>query len=55
VLLAIDDAQPLFTTSSYVDPTYVPIETFSLSVPRLLLDFISGARSFVRRTPLAHK
>ncbi|GAA6020905.1 hypothetical protein JCM10207_003183 [Rhodosporidiobolus poonsookiae] len=46
VLLAIDDAQPLFATSHYVDPTYQSIETFSLVVPRLLLDFISGQRTF---------
>lgn len=49
VLLAIDDAQPLFNTSNYVDPSYNAVESFSLSVPRLLLDFVSGARTFVRR------
>lgn len=48
VLLAIDDSQSLFATSSYVDPTYTPVETYSLAVPRLLLDFISGSKSFVR-------
>ncbi|GAA6043798.1 hypothetical protein JCM8097_007715 [Rhodosporidiobolus ruineniae] len=46
VLLAIDDAQPLFTTSAYVDPSYHAVETFSLAVPRLLLEFISGQRTF---------
>lgn len=47
VLLAVDDAQSLFATSKYVDPSYDPIEAFSLSVPRLLLEYISGAKSFV--------
>ncbi|GAA5983046.1 hypothetical protein JCM11641_004705 [Rhodosporidiobolus odoratus] len=46
VLLAVDSAQPLFSTSSYIDPTYTAIESFSLVIPRLLLDYISGARSF---------
>ncbi|GAA5940077.1 mitochondrial 37S ribosomal protein mS29 RSM23 [Sporobolomyces koalae] len=46
VLLAIDDCQSLFTTSSYVDPSYNQIESFSLVVPRLLLEFVSGQRSF---------
>lgn len=48
VLLGIDDAQGLFATSSYVDPTYQPVESFSLTVPRLLLEYISGAKSLVR-------
>ncbi|GAA5914127.1 hypothetical protein JCM5296_004717 [Sporobolomyces johnsonii] len=46
VLLAIDDAQSLFATSAYVDPTYQAIETFSLIVPRMLLGFVSGQRTF---------
>lgn len=47
VLLGVDDSQALFATSSYVDPTYEAIESFSLSVPRLLLEYISGAKAFV--------
>ncbi|GAA5930504.1 hypothetical protein JCM1841_006561 [Sporobolomyces salmonicolor] len=46
VLLAIDDAQSLFAPSAYVDPTYQAIETFSLIVPRMLLEFVSGQRTF---------
>ncbi|GAA5917401.1 hypothetical protein JCM6882_000846 [Rhodosporidiobolus microsporus] len=52
VLLAIDDAQPLFTTSHYVDPSYHAVETFSLAVPRLLLEFVSGQRSFAQGSVL---
>lgn len=48
VLLAVDDVQSIFTTSSYIDPSYLPLESFSLAIPRLLLDFISGSKSFVR-------
>lgn len=46
VLLAIDDAQPLFLTSSYISPSYHSLETYDLVFPRLLLSYISGARSF---------
>ncbi|BGP15615.1 hypothetical protein JCM10213v2_003604 [Rhodosporidiobolus nylandii] len=44
--LAAQNSRPLFATSHYVDPSYHAIETFSLVVPRLLLEFIGGARSF---------
>lgn len=47
VLLAIDDAQSLFATSKYIDPTYQALETFSLVIPRMLLELVSGQRSFV--------
>ncbi|KAM0787467.1 hypothetical protein ACM66B_003544 [Microbotryomycetes sp. NB124-2] len=46
VLLAVDDAQGLFATSQYVDPSYQAVETFQLAVPRLLLEFASGSQSF---------
>ncbi|GAA5914688.1 hypothetical protein JCM8208_000413 [Rhodotorula glutinis] len=52
VLLAIDDAQPLFATSKYVDPTYQPLESFALVIPRLLLEFVAGERSFTNGTIL---
>ncbi|GAA6000998.1 mitochondrial 37S ribosomal protein mS29 RSM23 [Rhodotorula paludigena] len=48
VLLAIDDAQSLFATSKYIDPTYQALETFSLVIPRMLLELVSGQRSFSR-------
>ncbi|GAA5904315.1 mitochondrial 37S ribosomal protein mS29 RSM23 [Sporobolomyces salmoneus] len=46
VLLAIDDCQSLFATTRYVDPSYHSVESFSLVVPRLLLEFVSGQRQF---------
>ncbi|GAA5964387.1 hypothetical protein JCM3765_006399 [Sporobolomyces pararoseus] len=46
VLLAIDDCQSLFATTRYVDPSYNAIESFSLVVPRMLLEFVSGQRQF---------
>ncbi|GAA6063946.1 hypothetical protein JCM10212_002144 [Sporobolomyces blumeae] len=46
VLLAIDDCQSLFATSKYVDPSYQAVETFSLVVPRMLLEYVSGQRQF---------
>ncbi|GAA6022898.1 hypothetical protein JCM11491_006619 [Sporobolomyces phaffii] len=46
VLLAIDDCQSLFATTKYVDPSYAPIESHSLVVPRILLEFVSGQREF---------
>ncbi|GAA5884151.1 hypothetical protein JCM16303_005943 [Sporobolomyces ruberrimus] len=46
VLLAIDDCQSLFATTSYVDPSYNAIESFSLVVPRMLMEFASGQRQF---------
>ncbi|GJN89014.1 hypothetical protein Rhopal_001985-T1 [Rhodotorula paludigena] len=48
VLLAIDDAQSLFATSKYIDPTYQALETFSLVIPRMLLELVSGQRCFSR-------
>lgn len=48
VLLSIDAAQSLFTTSKYIDPTYTPLESYSLSLPRLLLEFIAGTKHFAR-------
>lgn len=48
VLLSLDDAQSLFTTSDYVDPSYQRLESFSLSVPRLLLSYVSGAKQFAQ-------
>lgn len=53
VLLAIDDCQSLFATTSYVDPSYNAIGSFSLVVPRMLMEFASGQRQFVSVFPLA--
>ncbi|BGP39668.1 hypothetical protein JCM10450v2_003638 [Rhodotorula kratochvilovae] len=52
VLLAIDDAQSLFATSKYIDPTYQALETFALVIPRLLLEFVAGERTFANGSVL---
>ncbi|KAF8194975.1 mitochondrial ribosomal death-associated protein 3-domain-containing protein [Pholiota molesta] len=46
VLLAIDDMQTLYCRTAYRDPHFVPIQSYHLSVPRMLLEFASGKRSF---------
>jgi hypothetical protein len=48
VLLAVDNAQTLFSISDYLDPLGKPLPSYALSVPRLLLEYISGLKSFVR-------
>ncbi|KAJ6558985.1 mitochondrial ribosomal death-associated protein 3-domain-containing protein [Mycena sp. CBHHK59/15] len=48
VLLAIDDFQALFGHSHYRDPHFRLIRPHHLSMPRLLLEFASGRRSFPR-------
>ncbi|SCV67816.1 BQ2448_5427 [Microbotryum intermedium] len=57
VLLAIDQAQGLFNTTEYVDPTYRKLEAHDLSLPRLLLDYVGGLKNFVSRgfsSPFCH-
>jgi small subunit ribosomal protein S29 len=51
-LMAIDEAQCLFTRSTFRAPDYSPLESYHLSAPRLALDYISGAKSFVSRFAL---
>ncbi|KAG5642823.1 hypothetical protein DXG03_002082 [Asterophora parasitica] len=48
VLFAVDDFQSLYCRTAYRDPHFVPIRPYHLSVPRLILDFASGKRSFAR-------
>ncbi|KDQ51085.1 hypothetical protein JAAARDRAFT_211375 [Jaapia argillacea MUCL 33604] len=48
VLLAIDDFQALYCQSRYRDPHYAHIKSYHLSVPRLLLDYASGSKTFAR-------
>ncbi|KAG8817225.1 37S ribosomal protein S23 mitochondrial [Serendipita sp. 399] len=43
-LLAIDDFQALYGRSQYKTPQFVPIDTYHLSVPRLLLEYACGSR-----------
>jgi small subunit ribosomal protein S29 len=47
VLLAIDDLQALYCETAYRDPRFAPIKSYHLSMPRLLLEFICGRKSFV--------
>jgi small subunit ribosomal protein S29 len=48
VLLAVDDFHALYCQSTYRDPQYQPIKSYHLSMPRLLLEYASGKRSFTR-------
>ncbi|GJE90341.1 hypothetical protein PsYK624_064720 [Phanerochaete sordida] len=48
VLLAVDDIQALYCNTYYRDPQFQGIKPYHMSVPRLLLDFISGKRYFER-------
>ncbi|KAF9045743.1 hypothetical protein BDZ89DRAFT_942526 [Hymenopellis radicata] len=48
VLLAIDDFQALFARTLYLDPHFTAIQSYHLSMPRLLMQFASGQRSFGR-------
>jgi len=48
VLLAVDEFQALYRRSKYKDPHYYNILSYHLSVPRLILEFANGYRSFKR-------
>ncbi|KAG7088682.1 hypothetical protein E1B28_012653 [Marasmius oreades] len=49
VLLAVDDFQCIYTPmSEYRDPHFSRIRPYHLSVPRLLLEYASGKRTFYR-------
>ncbi|TFK66662.1 hypothetical protein BDN72DRAFT_132569 [Pluteus cervinus] len=48
VLLAVDDFQSLFAQTAYRDPHFQRIRPYHLSLPRLILEFASGKRSFAR-------
>ncbi|VDC06087.1 unnamed protein product [Peniophora sp. CBMAI 1063] len=47
-LLAVDDFQALFSKSAYKSPHFETIKSWHLSMPRLLLDYFSGKRTFAR-------
>jgi len=47
VLLAVDQLQALYGKTSYRDQHFVPIHSYHLSMPRLILEYASGVRSFV--------
>ncbi|KAI8985668.1 mitochondrial ribosomal death-associated protein 3-domain-containing protein [Trametes punicea] len=48
VLLAIDDFQALYCMSLYRDPFFRPVKAYHLMLPRTLLEFASGKKSFAR-------
>jgi small subunit ribosomal protein S29 len=48
VLLAIDNFQALYCKTAYKDPFFNSIRSYHLSMPRLIMEFASGKRSFVR-------
>lgn len=48
VLLAVDDFQALYCKTSYKDGQFSAIKSYHLSMPRLLLEYASGKKSFVR-------
>jgi small subunit ribosomal protein S29 len=47
VLLAVDDFQALFTKTAYKTPQFQSIRAWHLSMPRLILEYASGRKSFV--------
>ena len=49
VLLAIDDFQALFTNTTYRDPHFAMLKSWHLSMPRLLMEYAGGEKTFVRR------
>ncbi|KAH8923816.1 hypothetical protein BT69DRAFT_1281115 [Atractiella rhizophila] len=53
VLLALDGVNAIYKASKYVDPEDKPIDSWGLEVPRLLLDYLSGTRSFKRGVVLS--
>ncbi|EKM50203.1 uncharacterized protein PHACADRAFT_264802 [Phanerochaete carnosa HHB-10118-sp] len=48
VLLAVDDFQALYCNTYYRDQQFQGVKPYHLSLPRLLLEFISGKRYFER-------
>ena len=48
VLLAVDEFQALYGKTAYRDPHFVSIHSYHLSVPRLIMEYASGRRAFVR-------
>lgn len=46
--MAIDDFQSIYCKTKYRDPHFSTIKPYHVSIPRLLLEFASGKRQFVR-------
>ena len=47
MLIAIDDFQALYQYSRYKDPLFNRLPSYALSMPRFVLEYASGMRSFV--------
>ena len=52
ILIEVDGFQSLYYQTQYRDPRYQPIKPWRLFLPRLLLEYASGKKSFVRCRPL---
>ncbi|RDB15895.1 37S ribosomal protein S23, mitochondrial [Hypsizygus marmoreus] len=48
VLLAVDDFQALYCRTAYRDPHFIPIRSYHLAIPRMIMEFASGKRSFAK-------
>ncbi|EIW78848.1 hypothetical protein CONPUDRAFT_106866 [Coniophora puteana RWD-64-598 SS2] len=48
VLLAVDDFQAVYGKSAYKDPHFAQIRPWHLSMPRLILEYASGNKTFAR-------
>ncbi|PPQ75486.1 hypothetical protein CVT26_015908 [Gymnopilus dilepis] len=48
VLLAVDEFQALYHKTTYRDPHFQRIQPYHLSIPRLIMEYASGKRSFSR-------
>ncbi|KAG8908625.1 hypothetical protein FRB99_004913 [Tulasnella sp. 403] len=48
LLVAIDDFQALYSTTLYRDPQFKPVNSYHLSMPRLIMEYASGKRTIAR-------
>ncbi|KDR70846.1 hypothetical protein GALMADRAFT_810886 [Galerina marginata CBS 339.88] len=48
VLLAVDEFHSLYGQTKYRDPQFQHIQSYHLSLPRLIMEYASGRRSFAR-------
>ncbi|PCH36270.1 hypothetical protein WOLCODRAFT_91935 [Wolfiporia cocos MD-104 SS10] len=48
VFLAVDDVQSLFCATKYRDPHYRTVMPHHLAIPRLILEYASGKKTFAR-------
>ena len=47
VLLAVDEVQALYSKTEYRNQQFERIKSYHLSLPRLLMEYLSGKKSFV--------